>query len=159
MEFETCVEIDAPISYVVSLFGDPAHFKDWQRGFVSYEPVSGIPRTVGAKAKVNYVNNGHHIELTETIQEMNLPDQMTALYEHRHGVNTMITRFKKLPGNRTQYTTGVGYNKPIGFLPKLMAWLMPGLVKKHNREWAENFKKFAEENYHQQKGGKDFLKY
>jgi hypothetical protein len=149
MEFETSVDIDAPLPYVVSLFCDPAHFKDWQKGFVSYEPVSGTPRTAGAKARVKYINNGHSIELMETIREMNLPDQMTALYEYQHGVNTMITQFKTLPGNRTQYTTGVGYNKPIGFLPKLMAWLMPGLAKKHNRQWAENFKTFAEERYRQ----------
>lgn len=144
MKFESSVDINVPIDRVVGLFNDPNHYKDWQSGFVSYETISGKPRTAGAKAIVKYVNGRHKIELTETIQEMNLPAEMTALYEHRHGANTMINTFTALPGNITRYTTGVGYMKPIGFLPTLMAFLMPGMMKKRNRQWLEQFKAFAE---------------
>jgi hypothetical protein len=75
---------------------------------------------------------------------MNLPAEMSALYEHGHGSNTMINTFTELPGQKTRYITGVGYMKAIGFLPKLLMWLMPGMAKKHNQEWVENFKAFAE---------------
>jgi hypothetical protein len=151
MKFECSVDIGAPIDRVVALFNDPTNFKDWQDGFVSYEPISGKPRQAGAKSLVRFVNKGHMFEMTETIQEMKLPAETTALYEYKHGVNTMITRFIALPGGKTRYIAGVGYMKPIGFLPTLMAGLMPGMAEKHNRQWAENFKAFAEKKLQGQK--------
>jgi carbon monoxide dehydrogenase subunit G len=144
MKFECSIDIDAPIGKVVALFNDPGNFAAWQNGFISYEPISGIPRTQGAKSKVTYINGQHKIELTETIQVMDLPAEMTALYQHRHGENTMVNTFKELPGGKTRYTTGVGYMKAIGILPKLMAWLMPGMAKKHNQKWLDQFKAFVE---------------
>jgi hypothetical protein len=131
---------------VVSLFNDPGNFKHWQSGFVSYEHLSGIPRQTGAISKIIYFNRKHRIELKETIQSMNLPGEMTALYEHKHGVNTLISRFTELPGGRTRYTTGVGYMKPIGIMPSLMALLMPGMFRKQNQRWVDQFKDFAEKD-------------
>jgi hypothetical protein len=147
MKFESSVDIQAPIGAVTALFNNPDNFKAWQDGFVSYEHISGTPRTTGAVAKVTYINRKHKIVLTETIQAMNLPTELTALYEHEHMVNTMTNSFTELPGQMTRYTTGVGYVKYIGFLPKLMALLMPGMAKKHNQKWIENFKAFAEKEY------------
>jgi hypothetical protein len=147
MKFACSVDIAVPIDKAVSLFNDPGYFKEWQSGFVSYEPLSGSPRTTGAKSKIIYINGRHRIELTETIQVMNLPAEMVALYEHRHGVNTMINSFVELPGKITRYTTGIGYMKPIGIMPTLMAFLAPGMVKKQNQKWLDQFKEFAEKKY------------
>jgi uncharacterized membrane protein len=144
MKFESSVDINAPIDKVVALFNNPENFKEWQTGFVGYEPISGTPRTAGAKSKVVYNYGKRKMELIETIQVMNLPAEMTALYEHEHMVNTMINSFTELPGNKTRYTAGIGYAKFIGFLPKLMAWLMPDMAKKQNQKWLDQFKAFAE---------------
>jgi hypothetical protein len=59
-------------------------------------------------------------------------------------INTMTNSFTELPGNKTRYTTGIGYAKFIGILPKLMAWLMPNMAKKQNQKWLDQFKAFAE---------------
>jgi hypothetical protein len=147
MNFECSVDIDVPIDRVVALFNDPKNFKEWQDGFISYETFSGTPRAVGAKSKINFDNGKHKIELIETIQVMNLPAEMTALYEHKHMVNTMINRFTELPGQKTRFTTDMGYYKFIGFMPKLMALIMPGMFKKQNQKWLDQFKKFAEKEY------------
>src|ERR1700761_478315 len=144
MKFESSIHIDAPIDKVVTLFSDPANFKEWQTGFVSYEPISGTPGTAGAKSKIKYVNKGHNIELTETIETMKLPAKMTAFYEHKHGENSMTSSFTELPGNKTRYTSTVGNIKAKGLMPKLMLWLAPGMMKKHNEEWLSRFKDFVE---------------
>jgi len=147
MKFEASIDINVPVDTAVALFNDPSRYKDWQSGFVSYETISGKPRTAGAVSIVKYINGRHKIELTETIRVMNPPAEITGLYEHKHGSNTMINIFTALPGNATRYTTGVGDMKTKGFLPGLMAFLMPGMMKKRNQEWLEHFKAFAEKAY------------
>jgi hypothetical protein len=72
---------------------------------------------------------------------------MTALYEHKHMVNTMINRFTELPGQNTRFTTDMGYYKFIGFMSKFMALMMPGMFKKQNQKWLAQFKMFAEREY------------
>jgi hypothetical protein len=147
MNFICGVDIEVPIDKVVALFNDPNNFKEWQDGFISYETISGTPRTIGSKSKINFDNGKHKIELLETIKVMNLPAEMTALYEHKHMVNTMINRFTELPGQKTRFTTDMGYYKFIGLMPKLMALIMPGMFKKQNQKWLDQFKKFAEKEY------------
>ena len=144
MKFECSTEINAPIEKVVALFNDPGNFKEWQDGFISYEPISGSPRQVGAKSKITFINRKHKMELIETIQVMNLPAEMTALYEHEHMMNTLINSFSELPGQKTRYTTNIGYIKFNGFMPRLMAWLMPGMFRKQSQKWVDQFKAFVE---------------
>ena len=84
------------------------------------------------------------MELLETIQVMNLPVEINALYEHEHMVNTMIVRFSALPGQRTRITTGIGYVRFVGIIPKIMSLLMSGMYKKQNQKWLDRFKQFAE---------------
>jgi len=143
-KYECAVDINLPLEKVVALFNDPANFQYWQNGFVSYQTINGTPRTLGAISKILFVNGKNTIELTETIQAMNLPTQMTALYEHAHGSNTMTNTFMELPGNKTRYIAEIGNAKGYGLLPKLMIVFMFGAYKKHNQKWLNQFKKFAE---------------
>ena len=145
MTFSCSVDINAPIGTVVSLFDNIGNMKKWQDGFKSHEHISGIPGTAGAKSKLVYDTGKHVIELTETIQNKQLPKEMTALYEHTHMVNTLTTSFTELPGGKTRYTTTIDYTKFIGFMPKLMSILMPGVFKKQAQKWADQFKVFVEQ--------------
>ena len=144
MKFQSSVEIDLPPDRAAALYNDPHYYKEWQDGFVSYTPLSGEPRTVGAKAKLLFVYGKRRMELLETIQVMNLPLEINALYEHEHMVNTIIVQFSSLPGERTRITTGIGYVRFIGIIPKIMSWLMSGMYKKQNQRWLDQFRKFTE---------------
>jgi hypothetical protein len=144
MKFSGSVDLNIPIEKAVALFNDPRHFKEWQEGFVSYETISGMPRTAGAKSKVTFMYGKRKMVLTETIQVMNLPVELTALYEHEHMVNSLIHSFAQLPDGQTRYTAAVGYTRFIGFLPKLMSLLFSGMYKKQNQKWLDAFKAFAE---------------
>ena len=84
------------------------------------------------------------MEIVETIQVNNLPDEFTALYEHIHMVNTMTNRFVALSENSTQYTADVHYTQFNGFMVKFFATLMPWMFRKQVQKWLNQFKTFAE---------------
>lgn len=84
------------------------------------------------------------MELIETIIESDLPKVKTALYDHIHMSNTQTTRFESLPNGNTRYISEVEYLQFHSWIPKLMAWLIPGVFKKQSMKWMKQFKKFAE---------------
>lgn len=144
MKFTCTVEIDQPIETVTRLFDNTDTLGEWQKGLVSYEHISGTPRAVGSKSRITFNTAKHVIELMETILVKNLPHEMTGLYEHKHMVNTMTNRFSPLGDNKTRYEAEIHYTRFIGFIPKMMALLMPGIFKKQVQETLDRFKAFAE---------------
>jgi len=144
MKFNCSVEINLPVQRVVELFSDENNLKNWQRGFVSKEPISGAKGKTGSKSKVIFKNGKHTIELTETILDNRLPDEITGLYEHVHMVNTMRNCFIPLDSNRTKMETHIEYTKFNGPIPKLMGWLMRGMFRKQTQKMFDGFKMFAE---------------
>jgi len=146
MKFTCSTEINSPINKVVALFGDTNNLKQWQPGLVSYEIISGKAGEVGAKAKIIFNYHNQTMELIETMMVNNLPQEKTALYEHKHMVNTMSNRFTAIDVNRTKMQTDIHYTKFNGFMPKMMALLMPGMFKKQTQKSLENFKAFVEKS-------------
>jgi hypothetical protein len=144
MKFTCSVEIDLPVKKVVELFDNTENLIEWQDGFINFEPISGTPGEAGSKAKMVYMIRDQEMEILETIKVKNLPEEMTCVYEHIHMVNTMTTRFKEISPNKTKYEAEIEYTKFIGFVPKLMAFLMPGVFKKQTQKWLNQFKAFAE---------------
>jgi hypothetical protein len=39
MKFSCSVDVNIPTDKAVALYTDPRYFKEWQDGFISYEPV------------------------------------------------------------------------------------------------------------------------
>ena len=144
MKFSCFVEIDLSIERVVELFDNPENLIEWQDGFVAIESIEGEPGKTGSKSKMVYMIRDQEMEIIETIQVNILPKEKTGLYEHKHMVNTMTTRFKELSADKTLYEAEIEYTKFIGFVPKLMAFLMPGVFKKQTQKWLNQFKTFAE---------------
>ncbi len=144
MRFTCTVNIAAPRENVVKLFQDVTTFKEWQEGFVSLEHLSGLAGTIGAKSKIVYKNGKHVIELTETITVNYLPNEKSALYEHKHMVNTMKNRFTPLGAGQTRYDAEIEYTQFVGFVPKMMALLMPGVFRRQVQKRLDRFKAFVE---------------
>lgn len=144
MKFTCTVTIDRPINEVVELMDNPDNLAHWQDGFVSYEHLSGTPGKPGAKAKLFYKMGAREMELIETLSEKNWPDIMSATYEHKHMTNTMTNRLTDLGGGKTKWEAELEYIKFNAFLPKMMAWLAPGMFKKQTQKWLDQFKAFAE---------------
>ncbi|NNE27423.1 MAG: SRPBCC family protein [Saprospiraceae bacterium] len=144
MKFKCSVIINKPLDEVVALFKDPDNLKHWQDGFQSYEPLSGAPGEPGSKSAFVYQQGKNRIELEETIEVNDLPDEFTADYVHTHMSNKMTNHFESLPGGQTLYEAYIDYYKLNGWMIKLMVKLFPGMFKKQTQKWLDQFKKFAE---------------
>lgn len=144
MKFTCKVEIDKSIDEVIPLFDNLDNLEKWQDGFVSHEHLSGEPGKVGAKSKLVYKNKGNTIELTETILKNDLPNELSASYEHQHMDNTMTNQFSELGENKTLYSAEIHYTKFKGLMPKLMARLFPGMFRRQSQKWLNQFKDFVE---------------
>jgi len=140
MKFSCHVIIKAPLNTVIELFENPDNLKEWQDGFISLVPVSGVPGEVGSKSKLSY----EKLELIETIIRNELPEEFKATYEHKHMVNTMSCKFKIVDSKTTRLDQEIHYTKFNGFVIKIMAKLFPGMFKKQVQKWLNQFKAFVE---------------
>ena len=144
MKFVCSVSVNLPREKVVELWSNPANLKEWQDGFVKMEALSGTPGTVGAKSMLYFQTGKRSMELEETIQVANLPEEFTALFEHQHMVNTMTNRFVEVSPQVTRWDAEIHYLEFRGFVPKAMARVFPGMFRKQTQKWLDQFKVFAE---------------
>ena len=143
MKYTCTVSINAPLDAVVKLWEDESNFKYWQDDFKSIKLLSGDHHKKDSKSKIIF-DGDRRIELIETIISNNLPDEIVAIYEHIHMVNTQTSRFKKLGDNLTEYSSEVVYTKFNGLMIKLIAKLFPSKFKAQSQKWMDQFKAFAE---------------
>ncbi len=129
---------------MVRLFDNPKNLKEWQDGFIDSTPKSGKPGTKGSKSTIRIQAGKSTIEMIETILVKNLPDEMSALYEHKKMDNIVTHRFKSLGPTSTQWVSEIHYTRFSEWIPRLMANFFPGMFRKQTQKWLENFKKFAE---------------
>lgn len=144
MKFTCSVEINQDLNTVAELFEDENALKEWQDGFVKFEPLSENTKQKGAKTMLYYKSGKRDIILEETILVYNLPHEFTARYEAKEMVNTMQNRFTAVSENTTRWDAEIEYTEFRGFMPKLMAALFPGMFKKQTQKWLNQFKSFAE---------------
>ncbi len=144
MKFNCSVVINRPREIVVRLFSDPENLRSYQEGFISKELISGDEGEKGAVSKMLYRQGKGQMELTETIVRNELPEVFEGWYHHKYMDNTMISRFTELNANQTRYDAEIEYTVFRGVIPKIMAWLFPGVFKKQVQKWLNNFKNFAE---------------
>lgn len=145
MKFTCTVEIRRSREKVVALWNNPEYFKEWQDTFLRAESISGEPRKEGAITNLFLAQGKSEMLLKETIIKNDLPDRFIGLYEHKHMVNTMTSIFTSLDEESTRYVAEIHYTKFIGFMPKLMAFLVPWMFKKQTQKWLDQFKIFAEQ--------------
>jgi hypothetical protein len=139
------VEVSLPIVKVVELFMDKNNFKEWKKGYISYEHISGTPNEVGAVTKLVYKD----ITMFETITSKKLPTEIKAEYEHKRGEKTVMMHtstyhFSSLGDNKTLIEVDMVTTRVFGVLMKLIMTLMAGAGIKYAQEQLNMFKVFAE---------------
>ncbi len=144
MKFTCSTEINKSRDTVVKYFADPQYLPEFQDGFVSKELLSGNAGENDAVSKMTYLHKGRDMILTETVLGNDLPTEFLAHYHHKHMDNTMRCIFAELDENRTLYSTEIHYKTFRGVMPRLMAFLFPGMFKKQFQKWLDNFKHFVE---------------
>lgn len=140
MKFTCTTDINTTRDKVVAIFLDPEKQHHFQDGFISKDLLSGTINAVGSKSKMLYKK----LELIETIQINNLPDEFQGLYEHKHTTNTMNVKFIPLANESTRYISEVHYTEFNGFVIKLLVKFFPGMFKKQVQKWMNQFKVYCE---------------
>lgn len=142
MKYSNEVEINLPLTKVIDLFDNPDNMKHWQPGFLSFEPLEGIPGQAGAKSRLRYKMGKRNIEMIETITTRNLPHEFHGIYEAKGVHNVMKNYFSEITENKTRWVSESEFN--FKGMMKLVAWLMPGAFKKQSQKYLDMFKEFAE---------------
>ena len=142
MKYSNEVIINLPVQKVIELFDNPANLPKWQKGFISFEPISGTPGQPGAKSKLKYKMGKREIEMTETIIKRNLPAEFHGTYEAKGVYNRQKNFFTSVSENRTKWVSESEFK--FSGMMRWMGWLMPGLFKKQSQKYLDDFKEFSE---------------
>ena len=142
MKYEVDIDINLSRDKVIALFDNVENLKHWQPGFVSFEPISGTPGTVGAKSRITYKMGKRDLEMIETITKRNFPEEFFATFETKGVYNLQECHFIIVDKNTTKWKS-VNEFKCSGLI-KLIAFLMPKMFKKESMKYMLAFKDFAE---------------
>jgi hypothetical protein len=143
MKFTTEIVVNLPRERMIELFDNPDNMPKWQDGLKSFEPISGEPGQPGAKSRLKYDVNGRMIEMVETIETRNLPDEFSGTYEAKGVWNRVENRFFEDGADKTRWVSTNEF-KFSGLMMTAMGFLMPFAFRKQSRKFMEDFKTFAE---------------
>ena len=140
---ETTVIINKPVKEVWEFFKDPDNLTLWLSGFQKFEHVSGVPGTVGAKAKHHFLERGKELvldgELTEVIPEK----RIIGILDSSMMLNTVTNSFTDLGNDQTEVSISSD-TQFKGFLWKQIGPLMKGEFKKRQEKDLQTLKKLLE---------------
>lgn len=142
MKYINEVIIDLPRAKVIELFDNHENMKEWQEGFISFEPLQGQPGANGSTALLKYKMGSREMELKETIINRNLPHEFDATFEMKNAFNLSKHRFYNISDNQTRWVNENEF-RFRGFM-RIVGLLMPGAFKRQTQKFMEAFKRFAE---------------
>ena len=139
----TKVIIKKPIKEVWNFFGKPDNLKLWLGGLQKVEAVSGIPGTVGAKAKHYFLEKGKELVLDEEILEIIPEKKFVGTLDSTMMLNTVTNYFNDLGNGQTEYSISSD-TQFKGFLWKQFGPLMKGEFKKRQERDMQTIKDILE---------------
>ena len=142
MRYTLETTIVLPRDKVAELFDNPDNLYHWLESLVSLELLSGIQGQVGAKSKLIHKFQNRKVEMIETVESRNLPDEFICTYEAKNAWNRVVNRFIDINTNKTMWVRITEF-RCTGFL-KVMAFLIPSIFKKASLKDMKEFKRFAE---------------
>jgi uncharacterized membrane protein len=142
MKYTIEVDIDRPLNEVVEKFDNQDNYSSWMKGLESFENIEGKQGQEGSKTKFIFNMGKRKMEMIETVLKRDLPKQYLLSYEVNGVYNEVDNRFEKIDDKNTLYTTHQ-YFKFKGFM-KVMAFFIGRSFKKQSLKYANDFKKFVE---------------
>lgn len=143
MKYTVEITLDLPRERVVELFDEPDNLPKWQKGLLSFEPISGTPGQAGAKSKLRFQMGKRQMEMVETITRRELPDHFDGTYETQGVFNVVKNRFIPVSDNQTQWVSENEFRFTT-LMMKVIGLLMKGAFPKQSLKYMEDFKAFAE---------------
>jgi uncharacterized membrane protein len=142
MNYKAEVTIDLPRDRVIGLFDSSENLNKWQPGLQSFEHIDGEPGQPGAKSRMFYELDGRQVEMIETIEKRELPDEFSGTYEASGVWNWISNRFYEEGRDKTRWEIETEFK--FSGLMRILSFFMRGNFPKQTIENMENFKKFAE---------------
>jgi hypothetical protein len=142
MRYTTEITINLPRARVIELFDNPDNMQKWQPGLQSFTPLSGEPGQPGAKSKLVYQMGRRQIEMIETIETRNLPDEFSGTYTSDGVFNRLVNRFYEEGPDKTRWVLENEFQ--FGGFMKVIGFLTPWAFRRQTRNMMKDFKSFAE---------------
>jgi len=141
MQFSCEVIINMPREKVIETFDNTDNLMKWMKGLQSFNHISGEPGHPGAKSRLVFDQNGRRLEMIETIDSRNLPDEFAGTYITHGLVNKVTHRFYEDGAEKTKWISENEFQ--FSGLMKLMIFFTRHAFPKQTQIYMENFKKFA----------------
>ena len=142
MKYTVNVEINASRDRVIELLGDANSYKQWQPTLLVCEHLAGTAGTVGAKTKLVHKMGRKQVEMTEMIEQLDLPGSQTLTYVAKGVWNQVVNRFEATAEGQTRWTMESEFQ--CKGIMRVISRLMPGAFKKESLKHMRRFKQFAE---------------
>lgn len=142
MKYSQEILIDLPREEVLKLMQDPSNYKHWQRGFISYTHLTGLPGKEGSRSRLKFKMGNREIEMIETILKIVSPKKFYSTYETKGVFNTQKNHFEKVADNKTRWIADSEFQF-TGFM-RIIGLLKPGAFKKQSQQFMRDFKEYAE---------------
>ena len=140
---ETKIVINKRVKDVWDFFQNPDNLELWLSGFQKFEHISGIPGTVGAKAKHHFLERGKELildgELTEVIEQK----RIIGVLDSSMMLNKVTNSFTDMGNNQTEVTLSSD-TQFKSFLWKQIGPLMKGEFKKRQERDLQTLKEILE---------------
>lgn len=131
-----------PRSKVIELFDDSDSMYHWHEGLDKLNLLNGIQRQERARSKLIYKLWNYKLEVIETIESRNLPDELICTYESKNIWRRVKNRFIEIDKNRTMLVLITEF-RCTGVI-KILSFLAPKLFKKALHKDIQEFRQFAE---------------
>lgn len=136
---ESKVIINKPVGEVWAFLQNPDNLKLWISGFQKAEHVSGVPGTVGAKAKHYFLEKGKELVLEEEIIEVIPQKKFVGTLGSSMMVNSVTSYLTDLGNSQTEYYLSSD-TQFKGFLWKQIGPLMKGEFKRRQEKDLQTLK-------------------
>ena len=143
MKYVLEINVAIPLDEFAKKMDNADNLKHWQKGFQSYEHISGIPGKIGAKTKFNYMFKNRKMDLIETIIESNFPHSFQATYDTKGMHNIQNNIFKEIDKGQTKWISECEF-LPTNFIMRFTTLFMKNSFKKQSLNYMKYFKNFAE---------------
>ena len=140
---ESKVIIHKPVKEVWEFFKNPDNLVRWLSGFQKFEHISGVPGTVGAKAKHHFLERGKELILDGELTEVVEKKRIIGILDSSMMLNTVTNSFNDLGNQQTEVSISSD-TQFKGFLWKQIGPLMKGEFKKRQERDLQTLKELLE---------------
>ena len=143
MKYTTEIIINKPVEKCFSALENLENMKHWQLGFENVEHISGIPRAIGSKIKLNYRFGKRKMSLEESVMAKEKNHCIHFNFNTKGLLNIQENFFEKIDKTTTKWIC-INEFIPTNFSARIMLFLMPKAFKKQSKKYLTDFKNFVE---------------